>query len=139
MNSTTREAGPLRTVRSRLARMPVEEWVLLYAGIYTSILVVSSLIQVSYFTPSSSPRGQAIGFWILVTIFFRGPFTILPFAAILSLLWWLGRLRPWQFRLAAVPLCCLPSACVADPYLAAISLSTQVLIAIFMVQPARQN
>ena len=123
-----------RSGRSRFRiRLSGGAWVLLYTGVYVALLGVASAIDVFRHSSDPSLFGAAVEF--VAALFFMVPFSIIPFAGVLVVLYLLRHLRPWQFRLAAMALCCVPSILTPEPAMLKFYLPVQILVALMLLQP----
>ncbi|RZU52755.1 hypothetical protein EV385_4638 [Krasilnikovia cinnamomea] len=113
------------------SRLSAPLWVLTYTGAYVCLLGVVSTID--FFRHSSDPSWGNAVMDFLVSAFFLLPLSILPVAGALCVLWVLRHLRWWQFRLAAVPICCLPSVLTLDDW--KVTLPVQIILGLIVMQP----
>ncbi|BEL07525.1 hypothetical protein Q0Z83_057160 [Actinoplanes sichuanensis] len=110
-------------------------WVAVHVLVYVGLLAVASVIDLS---PSAgSTWGGALVAYAAAMPFIL-PFSVLPVALMLGVLWLMRHLRAWLFRVSAVLLCCLPVVLIAaEPRMLLFYLPAQALLGLLLVQPVR--
>lgn len=111
-------------------------WVAAHVLLYAGLLAVASVIDLGSSTGSTwggALVAYAAGMPFIV------PFSVLPVALMLGVLWAMRHQRAWLFRVSAVLLCCLPVVVpmAADSQLLLFYLPTQALLGLLLVQPFR--
>ncbi|MEU8664969.1 hypothetical protein, partial [Actinoplanes philippinensis] len=113
-----------RGLLGRRSRLSGPAWVSVHVAGYVVLLGAASVIDV--FRHSSSPSWGGAVVEFAAALIFMIPFSVLPVALMLCVLWAVRHARPWKFRTAAILLCCLPSLlAVAEPGMLAFYLPAQ--------------